>query len=102
MDRALTALRVAAMGTGRSRGHLRRLQSWKNRTEVRFDSTSRGRRLLTRERSLTAFQTFGGQIEELVDFMRFQFDLWEDALLFNLRKDTGEVRDHFKDARSLR
>lgn len=30
VDGTLTALGVAAMGTGRSGGHLQRLQSWKN------------------------------------------------------------------------
>lgn len=29
--------------------------------------------------------TFGGQIEKLVDFMRLQFDLWDDALLLHLQ-----------------
>lgn len=29
--------------------------------------------------------TFGRQVEELVDFMRLQFDLWDDVLLLHLQ-----------------
>lgn len=44
-------------------------------------------------------QTFGRQIEELVDFMRLQFDLWGEALLFDLQMDTGTSEDLLKTAK---
>lgn len=53
------------------------------------------------ELKLEEHPTFGGQIEELVDFVRLQFDLWDDHFLLDLwrREDKPSLTVKVKAAR---